>query len=63
MIEIGGIELTDIEAKEMKRLLMEDRKKHSDAEIIEQGGRYLFSDEDPEDWAREIIRDLDEKVP
>lgn len=63
MIEIGGIDLTDIEAKELKRALDETRQKYSDEEIIELGGSILFSDEDPNDWAREIIRDLDEKVP
>jgi hypothetical protein len=62
MVEIGGVELTDIEAKEMKRILTEERTKHNDEEIVEHMGAALISDEDPKDWAREIIRDLDEKV-
>jgi hypothetical protein len=63
VIEIGGMEMTDIEAQGLKRLLVEARARYSDEEIIEQGGVLLLSDEDPCDWAREIVRDLDEKLP
>lgn len=63
MVEIGGIELSDVEAQQLKRLLDEERARRSEEEIIELGGTALVSDEDPREWARQIIRDLDEKLP
>jgi hypothetical protein len=60
MPDIGGIQLTDFEVKEAKRLLAKVREQYSDEQIIEHGVEFLIGDNDPREWAREILRDLDE---
>jgi hypothetical protein len=63
MHDIGGIELSDMEVKVLKEQFAKLREEFTDEEIIEQATLVIRSDEDPAEWARQILADLDAVDP
>lgn len=61
-VEIGGLHLTNYDASRMAWALREQRKTMDDEEIVEATTWLLPPGKDVFERARQIIKDLDEKV-